>query len=276
MRLSSPLDKLEFLRLLKLGMEFGWLYQREESFMEMWMGTANNNTKTLIEHLIRNFLYVDSNMADEFCNSIVKQIVEGWKLKAGNTFLSAICDNSRPDGSQVIVQKLKNRFPDEWKEFYFINSIAEAAYKLNSNENLILCDDFIGTGNTFNRKIAWVQEKLGERGVSNVSIYIVAFASMSFSEEHISCPMYTCRKLPKGISERLAGKNRLIAIELMKSLESMLKPKVGKLVLPKFGYKKSESLFDYEDDNIPNNVFPIFWWKRDVNNKRRQTMFNRV
>lgn len=272
----SPLDKSEFLRLLKLGMEFGWLYQREESFMEMWMGAANNNTKILIEHLIRNFLYVDSNMADEFCNSIVKQIVEGWKLQAENTFLSAICDNSRPDGSQVIVQKLKNRFPDEWKEFDFVNSITEAAYKLNSNDNLILCDDFIGTGNTFNRKILWVQEKFKERGVSNVTIYIVAFASMSFSEEHISCTMYTCRKLPKGISERLTGKNRLIAIELMKSLESMLKPKVGKLVLPKFGYKKSESLFDYEDDNIPNNVFPIFWWKRDVNNTKRQTMFSRV
>ena len=111
MKLLLPLGESDFRKLLKLGMEFDWLCQREEAFMEMWMDATDKNKKTLIEYLIRHFLYVDSKLADVFCNEIAHHIVDIWKLQAENTFVSAICDNNRPDGSQVIVQKLKNRFP---------------------------------------------------------------------------------------------------------------------------------------------------------------------
>ena len=274
----TPLSKQDFSKLLNLGLEFEWLCNREAALLEMWVEAGqDSNKKKLIEYLIRHFLYVDSNKASQFCDEIANHVVNEWKLKAENTFLVATCDNSRPDGSQVIVQKLKNRFPDDWREFDFINSIVKAAYLLNSHDNIILCDDFIGTGETMNRKINYLIKTFKKRAVEDVHIFIIAFAAMNFSLCTLSnYPIYVCEKLPKGLTDTLTGNNLLIATKIMEDLESSLKPKIRKRYLPHFGYKKSESLFNFEDDNIPNNVFPIFWWNRYVDNKKRQTMFKRV
>ena len=45
----------------------------------------------------------------------------------------------------------------------------------------------------------------------------------------------------------------------------------------KFGYEKSESLFVLENSNIPNNVFPVFWWPFNLEGERKRiTIFKRL
>ena len=41
-----------------------------------------------------------------------------------------------------------------------------------------------------------------------------------------------------------------------------------------FGKDKSEALFYIDEFNIPNNVFPIFWWEKTLHGIRN-TMFTR-
>lgn len=280
MKLNHPLPKSDFQRLFLLALEFEWLNNREESLLELWESTGGDeNQKSLVEYLIHQFLYVDSDMSLMFCKQIVHQITEVWDLKPENTLITAVCENSRPDGSQLIIQKLKNQFPFGWHEFDFVNSLPEAAYRLQSNDCLVICDDFIGTGDTLSRKIEYTKKVISQKKVENVRIYAVAFAAMHFATAAISgwnCPMFACRMLPKGISETLTGNRRTIATDIMVKMERLLKPHVGNVYLPHFGYKRSESLFDYEDDNIPNNVFPIFWWKNYTNGNFRKPMFRRV
>ncbi len=277
MKLNSPLPEWDFKSIFKLGLQYYWLITCDEGFMELWYSTEGDiNQKKLILYLIHKFLYVDSKKADDYCEMIAHQITKEWGLQAINTTITAACDNSKPDGSQLMVQKLKNRFPFHWREFDFSNSLPEALYKLNNNDNLVICDDFVGTGLTIDRKTGYALKVIQERGLVNVHIYVVSFAAMQFSKTAITYPFYSCEWLLRGISETLTGNDLIIATKIMEKMEDMLKPNIGFQRLPKFGYRRSESLYNYENDNIPNNVFPIFWWKKYKNNKFRIPMFKKI
>lgn len=277
MKLNSPLPEWDFNFIFNLGLQYDWLITCDEGFMELWNSTGEDfNQKKLILYLIHNFLYVDSKKANEFCGKIVHQMTEVWGLQPQNTTITAACDNSKPDGSQLMVQKLKSRFPFHWREFDFSNSLPEALYKLNSNDNLVICDDFVGTGLTIEGKTRYALKVINERKLENVKLYIVSFAAMQFSKTAIPYPFFSCEWLLKGITETLSGNNLLVATRIMEEMEGLLKPQIGRRYLPKFGYKRSESLYNYENDNIPNNVFPIFWWKKYKDNKFRVPMFRKI
>jgi hypothetical protein len=46
----------------------------------------------------------------------------------------------------------------------------------------------------------------------------------------------------------------------------------GKLKNHRLGYGRTESLFSRKGGNTPNNVFPVFWWEIDKNNRARKTV----
>ena len=94
--------------------------------------------------------------------------------------------------------------------------------------------------------------------------------------DELSIPYYSVHWLSKGISENIEEPNKAKAIRLMEQLEEKLKEEVRNKRMPKFGYKRSESLFALESNNIPNNVFPIFWWKYLKDNTVRKTLFSRI
>ena len=277
MKLNSPLPEWDFSFIFNLGLQYEWLITCDDGCMELWNSTGEDrNQKRLILYLIHKFLYVDSNKSDEFCGKIVHQIIEKWGLEPRNTTITATCDNSNPDGSQLMVQKLKNRFPFHWREFDFSNSLPEALYnKISSNDNLVICDDFVGTGSTIGRKTEYALKVIRERELENVQLYIVSFAAMQFSKKVIPYPFYSCEWLLKGISETLSGEKLIVATKTMEEMESLLKTRIGRQYLPKFGHERSESLYNYENDNIPNNVFPIFWWNKYKDNKLRIPMFRK-
>ena len=82
--------------------------------------------------------------------------------------------------------------------------------------------------------------------------------------------------LNKGITEQLDGEEKSEAVKNMKSLEKKLGGRLNGKFFPTFGYERSESLYAIEPYNIPNNVFPIFWWPKYKNRKYRKTIFKRL
>ena len=159
MKLKQPLSYRDFQSLFMLALEFPWICNREEAMLELWETTGSDeNQKRLIEYLIHQFMYVDSDMSLEFAKQIALQITQEWELRPYNTYITAACDHSHPDGSQQMVQKIKNHFPYGWREYDFVNSLPEAVYKLHSNDCLVICDDFIGTGDTMTRKIDYAEK----------------------------------------------------------------------------------------------------------------------
>jgi hypoxanthine phosphoribosyltransferase len=263
--------------------KFDWLYHSSEGLYDLWSICDNENQKKLVENLVNNFTYTTSKELNESGEEIAELIEEKWLLKPSNSFLVAKCDDRKPDGSQAFLQSLKNKFSHEWEGKNFYNNLLEAAHKIEDDSNIILIDDFIGTGETIKSKYKYFVKKLTERGIKNYKIRIVSFAAMEFSKSRLNSltevEYYSAIWLKKGISELITDAKEIRAANLeMKNLENKLSNTYKNLNLTKhsFGYKSSESLFTLESFNIPNNVFPIFWWPQLKNNTYYKTLFKRL
>lgn len=276
------IDEHNFDRILDLHLNYEWLNFQRTALLELWALTDCEDEKELIEFLIRNFCYVNGNTLNQASVEFVQQIESVWKLTAENTIITAICDNSNPDGSQMLIQIMKNKFSIHkgWRENNFSNSIAVTAYeKLKDNYVIVIVDDFVGTGQTLIRKYKWLLGRLEKQKLKGISIKVLSLASMEFSKEGIEnmgIDHYSSIWLKKGISELALEDNIERYTKAMENLENKLNKKVYGKDLPYFGYKRSESLFAFENTNIPNNVFPIFWWPELIDNLKRTTIFRRI
>ena len=273
-------DKDDLVRLMDIHRRHPWLmYEDPAGLEELWhVADESPEDKELIEFLLDKFHYVDSDMLREACKSLVNHIEANWGLSPENTIVSALCDNNEPDGSQYLVQSMKNKFSEGWKG-RLGNSIVASVYEVKNGYNLVLVDDFIGTGNTVSRKSAWCRKKARDLGVTDLKIYVCSLAAMRSSYkviEHSAEQIYSVYWLNKGISDEAPEEKLAAYTKSMLSLEDSLSwPKRIKKKYT-FGFQQSESLFSLESINVPNNVFPIFWWKYGKENESRPTIFRRL
>ncbi|WP_321289382.1 hypothetical protein [uncultured Sunxiuqinia sp.] len=278
-RAADRIDENDFTRLTSLHLDHIWLTYEPLALFQLWCLSDNEEQKNIIEFLIKNFSYIDGRRLSEGSQLIANHIENEWDLNAANTFLLATCDDRKPDGSQALIQNLKNKFSFNWKESNFFNSLPIGANEIPADSNVILVDDFIGTGDTISRKLDYLNKTIEERSLKGVSIKIVSLASMKFSIEvldKLDVEYFSVHWLNKGISELVSDEKKEIATKSMEELEKKLKKNYHGKQIPNFGYKKSESLFALESNNIPNNVFPIFWWPFLKGGIPRKTIFKRV
>lgn len=278
-RASQRINVEDFCTLTRLHLEHEWLQYEPDALFELWCLSDNDDQKNLIEFLIKNFSYIDTRKLSEGCKLIASNIELSWSLLPNDTFLVATCDDRKPDGSQSLIQSLKNKFSINWKESNFYNSLPIGANEVPNGSNLILVDDFIGTGDTITRKINYVRSVFEKKGFSDVKIKIVSLAAMNFSKDTLNSldtDYFSVHWLSKGINELIEEGERSSATQSMELLEKKLKKQYHGKTLPNFGYKRSESLFALETANVPNNVFPIFWWPFLKGGGARKTIFKRV
>jgi hypothetical protein len=273
LRTNAKIGREDFFRLLKLTLSYKWLERRDDSLYELWCSSKDEKEKDLLELLFQHFIFLNSQDLEIAGAKIAKIIEKDWSDSPKRTYVSAICDNSSPDGSLMLLQSIKNQFSYDWSDENFINSIAVAMHEVPDDSTLILLDDFIGSGTKIVRKTLAVKKCLEERK-ANVKIKIISLAAMEFAKSELNklcVPYEAIYWLKKGISEALDSRDQEWAKESMKSLETQLS-------LPKgysFGFKSSETLFCLEACNIPNNNFPIFWWPRLSSGNLRPTLFKR-
>lgn len=278
-RAPNKIDKEDFLTLTRLHMEYEWLKYEPEALFELWCLSDDIEQKNLIEFLIKNFSFIDSRQLTDACKVISNHIETIWHLNADSTYLVATCDNRKPDGSQSLIQNLKNKFSINWRESNFFNSLPIGANEIADFSSIILVDDFIGTGDTITRKLRYLTSTIEKRTLKNINIKIVSLASMDFSRkilDDLQIDYFSVHWLKKGINELIEEENRETATIAMELMEGKLKKEYRGKNLPNFGYKRSEALFALETFNIPNNVFPIFWWPLLKGGVERKTLFKRV
>jgi hypothetical protein len=156
-----------------------------------------------------------------------------------------------------------------------------AVQHLTPKTTYILFDDFIGSGSTLYRQANAFVQRLRTENVPDVNVKLMALAGMSLARPNLDqlgleyyCPVW----LERGISDAYAGPDLQHKTLMMEALEEALALKCGKLKLEKyrFGYKRSESLYCVLGYNVPNNVFPVFWWPQSRSGAVRRPIFNRV
>jgi hypothetical protein len=279
---SQVIDPNLFRKLRILFTEIDWLCDSEAKFLELWNLCSNQQQQDLIIELIHNFLYITSRDLNRCGEMISDQVINKWRLNPSQSILIAFAENDKPDGSQALLQSIKGKFAyiDGWSENNFVNKLTAGAYKLKNGDTAVLVDDFVGSGNTAYRKINWLLNTLKKRGVTLGKIFMVALATMEQAKNVVLIAIpndnyFSCNWLRRGISDAYNGTELTIKTQLMRDLEDMLHDTfyTYKLTTYNFGFKRSEALYNLEAYNIPNNVFPIFWWPVLKSGKKRNPIF---
>lgn len=275
------IDPEVFTRLRRLFTDKNWLVDLEGNFLDIWNLCSESQQQDLIEDLIRRFSYITSRDLQQHGQSIANQLTDIWKVEPSKTLVIAFADSDKPDGSQVLLQSIKNKFvtADGWSENNFVNRIAPGAFRLEQGNTAILVDDFTGTGNTARKRVTWFKEKLKARSITEYKIFIVTLALMEAAKTVLdSLPIegyFACLCLRRGISDEYNGGVLATKTQSMIKLEGLLAKSFRGYDLAKynFGFQRSEALYSLEAYNIPNNVFPIFWWPALKSGKLRDPMF---
>lgn len=290
------LNESDFICHYELYEQYDWLLDRVKGLESLW-SFLNEEERNLIKKLFPLFRIMNYNEIIDKLVEITSTITEDWQCTPQNTIIVAICKNSKPDGSQWMVDSLKTKFEGyEWGENNICNRFDEflLSDKIMTKRNIILCDDFIGSGKTIASRIKEINKKIDEKNnnrkwwqfwkpkLRNINIYIVGIAGMEDSHSVImqngTSDCHIGLWLKKGIRDRFQAIEKEHNVKIMKGIELKLAKNIKKNKLKdvNFGWKEAEALFYFDGRNIPNNVFPIFWWPKLENGQDIIPLFKRA
>lgn len=281
-RSQSFIDPALFKKLVRLMMDLPWLEPSSEELAMLWNLCDTSSEEQLIEQLLKRFMHVDSAHLRKLGEKCAAEVYDEWGLRPNDTLIVATSDSSKADGSQMFIQNMKNKFTGYggWTEANFCNRIGDSVPRLGKIVNIVLVDDFIGTGNTMSRRVKWYQGKVDKKGLTDkVRLFVISIAAMEISctvLDELGIDYFCTIWLKKGISDFYKDNELTDAISDMNKLEYKLEPEVAGRKLQNFGWGRSEALFALESFNVPNNVFPVFWWPELKPGKKRKTIFMRL
>ena len=274
----SSMTKFNFVADL-LSRQNDMLKGKDKCLYELYDFCDNDNQRVLIKQLLIDFHEMDDNIYN-LCLLEMRKELTGKRYPLNECMVAAMAHDHMPDGSQAVLNDIKTYLcMDGWPSTNFCNRADHCSrfYK-NGIRHFFIIDDFVGSGTTVLLRKKTIEQQL------NGNIFTLHFVVAAGMKEairdlkaqgiDITC-IYTMDKCISGKGTPMEINDNLI---MMASLESKLADVINCTNLVDFhlGYKQTEALFCRKHKNIPNNVLPIFGWKEDKQNKKRNTLFIRV
>lgn len=238
-----------------------------------------NEKYSLLDELLSRFYYMDDYDYHLKISQIADHIVK-LKYDPTKTVVMAMAHDHESDGSQDVLNALQVALIIKGFEGFATDSRMDKPIKNHYNKgirNFIVVDDFLGTGVTALKRYYALSNELKNKDV-HISFCIVTGMKDGVNYCHRNrMPLYCPKQLDKGLSGVYTGFELSVRIYIMKVLEMSLAERIGEHKLKDYslGWGHAESLFYREGRNVPNNVFPIFWWKKYKNGRQRATLFHR-
>lgn len=279
---AEKISKNAFNDIIEIIESQPWLKHQLSEVSDLWNICQKREEQELLKSLIKRFIYFGAEEERNACNKIAEKI-HAWNLDFNSTWIVAAANKSEIDGSTAGLQKLKNKVePIENWHSRFIPNIPEAVEKISNGQVIVLFDDFIGSGKKLIDKSNWMKRLLNEKDITEITFYFISFSGMNFGVENLSqttqCKVFSYLNLKKAISEmypkEVAENLKSIMINIEKNLSESYKSK--KLKDYSLGFGASETLYCAQNDNCPNNVFPVFWWPTLKNGTRLKTILKRA
>jgi len=222
--------------------------------------------RSMIVDLMQKYLIIESPQYRENILETLSIIPNGeWKDTKVVYILPLLDpkDKNKTKSGKAVFYMFKEEIIKEYFNELNIKTVfcdeGDEDLPLNINQSptkrIILVDDFIGTGDT---AISYISE-LNNKGIENSKITIISIAAMREGHKKLilsGIGVFAGIVLEKGISslEDQNLKNSYV-IEMNKlEAESFVEEDRH------FGYGQSEALITLI--RTPNNVFPIFWYKK--------------
>lgn len=278
---KKQLNRNDFAKVYGLYAKQPWLCEKESHLVELMQLCDSNDHKKLIIDLLEEFRYIDDKVLASFLNFLSDSIINDSGFNEETTIVASITADDSADSSQKALDYIKvPLFKMGWSDYEQVNRFNNIPkHILRGRNQIILIDEFIGSGKTILHRLrstnGWPK--------TDFTIKFCFLAGMEYAINMIEdkgyevfCPL----RLKKGISERYEGYIVESMISKMRELENKLAQKINEHNLSTFslGYNDTQALYSLEScfGNTPNSVFPIFWWPRDTNNNRRNTLLTRV
>ena len=271
-----------------------WLADYAEALDAIARLCTSDSELDLLFHLMDRFTFFEGKDTSRSVGELIGHMKDHWRLTSSATQIVAVSQDDSPDSSQALVQKLKPRLVEfEIGDTHVSNSVNKVARNASGRPTIVLCDEFVGTGTTMANKVNFVQNSVQSHSVStskeiNVQIYVAVLAAMEPARQmivdaltangHAADNYFATVELPRGISDCFEAAEVGVRTSEMIRLESCLDQKQlpsGMTEFPTMGYGRAEALYAAEDENIPNSVFPLFWWRHLADGNSRKPMFNR-
>lgn len=268
----------------ELAREQPWIAKKYDALEVLLFSDCRaEEHRDLVTNLIKRFIYLSNDKYMELIKELAEEIATDPTLNEKNTQIVASAAGSNSDSSQHVLYTLKPIFEElKWREHQVANTFTSAYrnYKKNSDYNqLILIDEFIGTGETMIGRIKEMSRTFDQAGVSDYEIKVKVLVATEIGVENLNTEGIDVSSritLSKGISDYYSPETRSKKIDLMLNLEGLLKERFKDRELPTLGYGKTESLYCREDGNTPNSVFPVFWWPIYRDGGERITILTRA
>ena len=267
----------DYLYALSLYRGHPWLKKRAEGLEGtiFYLVSKVNGARPLFKSLIKRFQFVSTKESDKRTRLIVDRIRNKWKCPKDTTIIMAFCKNSNKhgDGSQKLLDDIKKELT-EWNENRFFSFFDTTNPRLSKGYNIVLVDDFVGTGGTMDNRITDLENVISP----GAKIYIVSLGAMEISKKYLKNHPQVNFYSPCWCESVSEIKLNLEKHKIMQNLENLLSPRYKSYDLDdfSFGYKKSCALYFNERFRIPNNVFPILWWGKLKDKKHFKSLFLRT
>lgn len=239
----------------------------------------NEEQRFLVKDLLIDFSEMNEDVYN-LCLLDMRDTIVNKGFTLDDCVVVAMAHDHLADSSQEVLQYIKvplgimgfpignfcNRFEQSWGK------------RFKDKHHFFIVDDFVGSGSTvLNRKNEF--EKLMKD--RDYTLHFVVAVGMEYAIKKLSnqCIDIHCSyTMKKGISEKYDVSMLQRKLQLMSDLESKLASTINEVKLSEhhLGYGQAESLFCRRNLNIPNNVFPLFWWKQYADNTVRNPLFARI
>lgn len=260
-----------------------WLESLNDELLYLLEECSYERQQALILELLNRFVYLDDSKANHLLENATTQIFDVWGLEHEKTQIVAMTYDDSPDSAQSVLWRIKPLLAKINKQPKLVNKLGRAVKNIEACPNIILLDEFAGTGKTLANRVKQLRSDIrnyfSNKGYSfEVSIRAILLSGMENSKPIIDdldiayfCPNW----LQKGIAHNYSGKKLKIAYKDMLKLESKLANEVSGRSLPSLGYGRAEALYYQDHCNLPNSVFPVFWWPKSFDGSTRTPLLFR-
>lgn len=277
------MSRKTFDSLMELYKKQPWIADRDDRFeVLMFKDCSEFYQQGLLFELLNRFEYVPYAKYTQFIDNLALDICTDPDILDHNTQIVALAADSGADSSQYVISDLKFLMDDlGWKRHKFTNTHGKAyqTYKLGLHKNIVLVDEFVGSGQTVLNRVSAISRVFNDNGIVDYSIRVKVLVSTEHALNKLKADgiKITAQHLiKKGISDYGTEEDRATNIRTMLEMESILKDFIHDKKLPSFGYNGAEALYYRDRGNVPNSVFPIFWWPAYKDGRDRKTLLTRA
>lgn len=278
----SSLKQREYNWILKLmRRQKAMLAKNDVQLLELYKFCDNEEQRNLLEELIVRFNCFDPDLYAAAIQDAVNYIDELGFIE-NETALVAFCHDGSADSSQVVLDDMKVPMAIKgYSRIKTINRFDRIIHEYNKScgkiKHFIAVDEFVGSGKTLSLR-ADEFNRLIPTGATINFVFLAGMREAIEVGKALGESVYVVYEMDKGITAYYDGEQLELKRSLMRSLEGKLAPRINKTDLTDyhFGYHGTEALYCRPNKNVPNNVFPIFWWKEDKDGKPRKTVLIRV